>query len=110
MKASATALYQPYAVLLVADCDLINARLHGAASRSRAVTNRPRKLQSDDVVDLLDLQPVTQPVAALPSTPAPPAPAESSEDHAMARVGAAAETGEYLRRLLRLLRRLFIDD
>ena len=42
----------------VADCDLINARLHGAASRSRAVANRPRKLQSDDVVDLQDLQPV----------------------------------------------------
>ena len=42
----------------VADCDLINARLRGAARRSRAVANRLRKLQSDDVVDLQDLQPV----------------------------------------------------
>ena len=41
----------------VADCDLINARLRGAARRSRAVANRLRKLQSDDVVDLQDLQP-----------------------------------------------------
>ena len=36
----------------VADSDLINARLNGAARRSRAIANGPENLQSDDVVDL----------------------------------------------------------
>ena len=36
----------------VADSDLINARLNGAAKRPRAIGNGPEKLQSDDAVDL----------------------------------------------------------
>ena len=74
----------------VADSDLINARLNGAARRSRAIANRLRKIQSDHVV--VDLHSVATTAAAA-----------AAEDFVTARAETAAETEASLRRLRRLL-------